>query len=110
SGANTRPIKPEGKRHGMAVSADDILKNASQGFVTTVFCDDVPLGRYQLRAAAEDLAPLPTLVALEWQEAPSLQMELEAIRNALGDAAAELWPEWYITAEGRFEHPRERTS
>ncbi len=94
----------------MADSVDDILKTSANGFVTTVFCDDVAQARYQLRAATEDLVPLPTLVALQWQEAPSLQMELEAIRNALADAAAELWPEWYITAEGRFDQPRERDS
>ena len=88
----------------MAASAEGIIREAQPGRVTVVFCSDVGLGRRRLRAAAEELQSIPTLVALEWQQAPSLKMELDAIRDALGDAAAALWPDWYVTAEGRFEH------
>jgi very-short-patch-repair endonuclease len=92
----------------MGIGALEILGDAKAGRVTTVFCSDVALGRSQIRAAAEELDPLPTLVALEWVSAPSLAHELDEIRDALADAALTLWPNWYVTAEKRFT-AQERT-
>lgn len=86
----------------MGWGALEILRDAAAGRVTTLFCPDVALGRAQVRAVAEELDPLPTLVALEWSAAPSLAHELDEIRNALADAARTLWPNWYLAAETRF--------
>ncbi|MEI9942426.1 MAG: DUF559 domain-containing protein [Pseudomonadota bacterium] len=72
----------------------------------SAFCEDVDGARLELRAAAEELQPIPTLVALEWTHAPALASELDEIRDALARAAASLWPDWYITAEQRFERQR----
>jgi very-short-patch-repair endonuclease len=90
----------------MAVLAPAVLERADAGRVLTVFCEDVALGRAQVRAAAEAVEALPTLVALEWERAPSLVRELDEIREALARAAASLWPEWYVGAEQRFERIR----
>lgn len=86
--------------------AADALTRARSGRVLTLYCDDVGLGCRQLRGATEELVPIPTLVALEWEQAPSLARELYEIQDALADAAASLWPNWYITAEQRFERER----
>ncbi|HTA89809.1 MAG TPA: DUF559 domain-containing protein [Polyangiaceae bacterium] len=72
----------------------------------SAFCEDIDDARLELRAAAEELQPIPTLVALEWTHAPALASELDEIRDALARAAASLWPDWYITAEQRFERQR----
>lgn len=90
----------------MAAGAAHILGQATTGRVLTIFCDDVSLARRQFRAATEELEPVPTLVALEWERAPSLARELDEIRDALADAAVSLWPDWYITAERRFDRSR----
>jgi very-short-patch-repair endonuclease len=74
--------------------------------VLSAFCEDIDDARLELRAAAEELQPIPTLVALEWTHAPALASELDEIRDALARAAASLWPDWYITAEQRFERQR----
>lgn len=86
----------------MGQGAFDILRAATAGRVTTLFCPDVALGRAQVRAAAEEMEPLPTLVTLEWATAPSLAHELDEIRDALAKGALDLWPHWYLSAEGRF--------
>lgn len=72
----------------------------------SAFCEDVDAARLEVRVAAEELQPTPTLVALEWTHAPALASELDEIRDALARAAASLWPDWYITAEQRFERQR----
>jgi very-short-patch-repair endonuclease len=90
----------------MVSTAPEVVRRAEPGRVLTVFCEDVALGRRQVRAAAEDQEPVPTLVALEWERAPSLARELDEIVEALAGAAASLWPDWYITAEQRFERKR----
>lgn len=82
--------------------ATEVMEQAERGRVTTLFCEAVPLARSQLRAAAEELEPVPTLVQLEWERAPSLARELDEIRDALADAARSLWPAWYVSAEERF--------
>jgi hypothetical protein len=87
-------------------STNDVFKSAETGRVLSVFCDDVGLVRRQLRVSSEEHRPIPTLVALEWENAPPLARELEEICSALAEAAHELWPNWYITAEERFEHAR----
>lgn len=84
----------------------EVLKRLETGRVLSLFCDDVALARRQLRSAAEEGLSVPTLVALEWERAPSLARELDEIRDALAEAAASLWPDWYITAEQRFERTR----
>jgi very-short-patch-repair endonuclease len=86
--------------------AGALLERAQQGRALSVFCENVGLARRQVRAAAEEEATLATLVALEWDVAPSLAHELDEIRDALARAAASLWPNWYITAEQRFERAR----
>lgn len=86
----------------MGRGAFDILRTATAGRVTTLFCPDVELGRAQVRAAAEEMEPLPTLVTLEWATTPSLAHELDEIRNALAQGALDLWPQWYLSAESRF--------
>gem|GEM_PF-552450 len=91
---------------GMMTGAAEVLEQAQLGRVTTLFCDEVALARTQLRGAAEELEPVPTLVALDWERAPSLARELDEIRDALADAAASLWPAWYVTAEERFAGAR----
>jgi very-short-patch-repair endonuclease len=91
-----------GAETGIA-SAAEVVQRAERGRVTTIFCAQVTLARGQLRAAAEELEPVPTLVALEWEYAPSLARELDEICVALADAARSLWPAWYVTAEERFE-------
>jgi len=83
-------------------NAAEVLEQVEQGRVTTLFCEPVALARGQLRAAAEELEPVPTLVELEWERAPSLARELDEIRDALADAARSLWPAWYVSAEERF--------
>ena len=83
-------------------NAAEALEQAEQGRVTTLFCGSVAPARGQLRAAAEELEPVPTLVELEWERAPSLARELDEIRDALADAAQSLWPAWYVSAEERF--------
>lgn len=90
----------------MGLFAAEALERARSGRVLAVFCEDVGLAQSQLRAATEELDSVPTLVALDWQQAPSLARELEEIRDALAKAAASLWPDWYITAERRFERKR----
>lgn len=92
----------------MATPAEEILNEAKLGRVTTVFCEDVQLGRRQIRAAAEDLEPLPTLVALEWRVTPSLTKELEEIRAAMAQAAQSLWPDWYVSADKRLARSLQR--
>ena len=91
---------------GMMAGAAEVLEQAQLGRVTTLFCHQVALARTQLRAAAEELGSVPTLVALDWERAPSLARELDEIRDALADAAASLWPAWYVTAEERFAGAR----
>jgi len=88
----------------MTSTAGEVLSEGRRGRVTTVFCADVPLARQQITAAAEDLKSIPTLVALEWMEAPPLTKESQEIRNALADAALTLWPHWYSTTLQRFSH------
>src|SRR5690606_32534395 len=83
----------------MGLLAADALTRAKSGRVLTLYCDNVDLGRRHLREATEELDPMPTLVALEWEQAPSLARELYEIQDALADAAMSLWPNWYITAE-----------
>jgi very-short-patch-repair endonuclease len=83
--------------------ATEVVERAERGRVTTIFCTPVALARSQIRAAAEELDPVPTLVALEWTHAPSLARELDEIGAALASAAQSLWPAWYVTAEERFE-------
>lgn len=90
----------------MATTAPEVLSKAEPGRALAVFCDDVALARRQVRAAAEAQVPMPTLVALEWERAPSLARELDEIRDGLAGAAASLWPDWYIGAEQRFERKR----
>lgn len=87
-------------------STTDVLKRAEPGRVISAFCEDVGLARRQLRVSSEEHRPTPTLVALEWESAPPLARELEEICGALAEAALELWPNWYITAEERFEQVR----
>ncbi len=87
-------------------TASNILDRATPGGVLSAFCEDINGARLELRAAAEELQPIPTLVALEWTHAPALASELDEIRHALARAAASLWPDWYITAEQRFERHR----
>jgi very-short-patch-repair endonuclease len=87
-------------------SAAEVLDQAQLGRVATLFCDEVAPARRQLRDAAEELDPVPTLVTLDWQYAPSLARELDEIRDALADAAGSLWPAWYVTAEERFASTR----
>jgi hypothetical protein len=53
----------------LGVGAAAVLREARLGRVTTLFCDDVPHARRQVRAAAEEIDALPTLVALEWERA-----------------------------------------
>jgi Protein of unknown function (DUF559) len=72
----------------------------------TVFCEDVRTARPELRAATEEQARIPTLVAIEWESAPSLAAELDEIRDALARAAASTWPDWYLSAEQRLERKR----
>jgi very-short-patch-repair endonuclease len=83
--------------------AAEVIEQAERGRVTTLFCEPVALARSQLRAAAEELEAVPTLVELEWERAPSLARELDEIRDALADAARSLWPAWYVSAEQRFD-------
>lgn len=90
----------------MGTPAADVLRRLEAGRVLSVFSDDVPLGRRQLRTATEEERSVPTLVALEWDRPPALARELDEIRDALAEAAASLWPNWYITAEQRFERAR----
>ncbi len=90
----------------MGSTTSDILDRATPGGVLSAFCEDVDGARLELRAAAEELQPIPTLVALEWTHAPALASEVNEIRDALASAAASLWPDWYITAEQRFERQR----
>jgi very-short-patch-repair endonuclease len=84
-------------------SATVVVERAERGRVTSIYCADVALARSQIRAAGEELEPVPTLVALEWEQAPSLARELDEIRDALADAARSLWPAWYVTAQERFD-------
>ena len=90
----------------MGAVASQIFALTDAGRVLSLFCDDVRLARGRLRGATEELAVVPTLVALEWVHAPSLARELDEIRDALAEAASSLWPDWYITAEQRFERSR----
>lgn len=90
----------------MGLTAHDVVSKAELSRVLTVFCDDVTRGRREVRAATEEQESVPTLVALEWEHAPSLAHEIDEIRDALANAAASLWPNWYITAEQRFEQTR----
>jgi len=90
----------------MRSTASDVLDRATPGGVLSAFCEDVDGARLELRAAAEELEPIPTLVALEWAQAPALASEVDEIRDALARAAASLWPDWYITAEQRLERQR----
>jgi very-short-patch-repair endonuclease len=80
-----------------------VLQSGSPGRVLTVFCDDVHLSRQHLRLASEELSPAPTVVGLEWEEAPALAREIDEIRDALADAARALWPSWYTTVDQRFD-------
>jgi very-short-patch-repair endonuclease len=86
----------------------EILRASKVGRVLTVFCDDVPLSRQHVRLASEELEPTPTLVGLEWQEAPALTREIDDIRDALADAALSLWPNWYTTVAQRFDNADSR--
>lgn len=86
----------------MGASAAEALGQVQRGRVTTLFCENVFSARRQIRNASEQQEPIPTLVSLEWERIPSLVQELDEIRNALADAAASLWPNWYVTAEQRF--------
>ncbi len=88
--------------------ASEALKRSEPGRVQSVFCRDVDLARRRLRVAAEEEKSIPTLVALEWERVPSLARELDEIRDALAEAAGSIWPNWYITAEERFERTRPR--
>jgi very-short-patch-repair endonuclease len=90
----------------MGSRVTDVLERAEPGRALTVFCEDVSTARPELRAATEEQACVPTLVALEWGRAPALASELDEIRDALARAATSLWPDWYITAEQRFERKR----
>ncbi len=90
----------------MGSTASDVLDRATPGGVLSAFCEDIDGARLELRAAAEELEPIPTLVALEWAHAPALASEVDEIRDALARAAASLWPDWYITAEQRLERQR----
>jgi very-short-patch-repair endonuclease len=91
-------------------NASEVLEQAELGRVTTLFCEPVAVARSQIRAAAEELDPVPTLVELEWERAPSLARELDEIRDALAHAASSLWPAWYVSAEERFESATQRAS
>jgi hypothetical protein len=82
--------------------AAEVIEQAEHGRVSSIFCADVAVARSQIRAAAEEIEPVPTLVALEWEQAPSLAREPDEIRDALADAARSLWPAWYVSAEERF--------
>jgi very-short-patch-repair endonuclease len=103
------PLAPwVNERHALGgghrvASAANVIDQAERGRVTAIYCSNVTLARSQIRVAAEEIEPLPTLVALEWDQAPSLARELDEIRDALADAAQSLWPGWYVTAEERFE-------
>src|SRR4051794_18920878 len=90
----------------MGSTASDVLDRLTPGGVLSAFCEDIDGARLGLRAAAEELEPIPTLVALEWAHAPALASEVDEIRDALARAAASLWPDWYITAEQRLERQR----
>ncbi len=90
----------------MGSRVSDVLERAEPGRALTVFCEDVRTARPELRAATEELDSVPTLVALEWERAPALASELDEIRDGLAQAAASLWPDWYLTAEQRFERKR----
>ena len=94
----------------MGFPVSDVLQQAEPARVLTAFCEDVGAARLDLRAGAEDLERVPTLVALEWDRAPTLAAELDEIRDALAQAARSLWPDWYFTAEERFERvpPKDR--
>lgn len=81
-------------------AASGIVEAARAGRVTTVFCSNVAEGRQQLLASVEGQTPLPTLIELEWDEAPSLTKELLEIQEALAKATASLWPDWYLGSEG----------
>ncbi len=87
----------------MGSSAVAVLQSGAPGRVLTVFCDDVHLSRQHLRLASEELSPAPTVVGLEWEEAPALAREIDEIRDALADAARALWPSWYTTVDQRFD-------
>lgn len=92
----------------MATSAAEVLQTGEAGRVLTAFCDDVHLSRQDLRVASEELRPTPTLVGLEWEQAPALAREIDEIRDALADAARSLWPSWYTTVDQRFDDAKSR--
>src|SRR5690606_24131983 len=69
----------------MGTLATEALGRARPGRVLTLYCSSVDDGGHQLREATEELAPTPTLVALEWQQAPSLARELYEIRDVIAD-------------------------
>lgn len=87
----------------LMVTMAEILGASGPGRVLTVFCDDVPLSRQHMQLAGEEQEPAPTVVGLEWEEAPALTHEIEEIRDALADAARLLWPSWYTTVAQRFD-------
>lgn len=93
----------------MGKSAIELLEAGASGRVLTVFCDDVEVTRQALRLASEERNPAPTLVGLEWEQAPGLTREIDEIRDALADAARSLWPSWYTTVDQRFSDDSARS-
>ena len=88
-------------RRTMPLSASDVLLQSNGVRVLAVFCADVAVAYDELRSVAEEVRPAVTLVTLRWRSAPSLARELYEIRDAFAEAAGDIWPAWYLTAERR---------
>ncbi len=87
----------------MAASPTTVFQRLSSSRVLTVFTNDVERAVLEVSFAAEELDPIPTLVLLDWQKAPTLSRELGEIETALADALLSLFPNWHRTAHGKFE-------
>lgn len=88
--------------------ADQILGRAGSGRVQTVFASDVSQLQGLVLRELRERDDIPSVVSITWEEAPGLKNELEAVVDAMAEAARSIWPRWYSSPIVRFEQ-REAT-
>jgi len=67
------------------------------------FSDNVAVLRNSLIEQLASRGVVHSVVSITWAEAPELEVELDAVVDALAKAAFSVWPNWYSTPTARFD-------
>lgn len=83
--------------------AQHLMGRAQCGRVQTVFASDVSRLRAWVLDELREGDVVPSVVSVTWDEAPGLRNELDAVIEAMAQAALSIWPRWYSSPIARFE-------